>query len=64
MHEFLNGSLPIHAIVMCTLMNLALVLSIAALIKYLVKGGSGCNCGYSCCNKKQGACGAEGDCCK
>lgn len=69
MHEFFNGQIPVHAIVMCILMNVALVLSIAALIKYLIKGGRGCgcgcNCGCSCCNKKQESCGTEaGSCCK
>ena len=68
MYEMFNGTIPMHAIAMCILMNVALVLSIAALVKYLIKGksgcGCGCNCGCSCCNKKQGACGAEGDCCK
>lgn len=69
MHEFFNGQIPVHAIVMCILMNVALVLSIAALIKYLIKGrrgcGCGCNCGCSCCNKKQESCGTEaGSCCK
>lgn len=69
MHEFFNGPVPFQAIVMCTLMNVALVLSIAALIKYLIKGkcgcGCGCNCGCSCCGKKQESCSAEGNsCCK
>ncbi|NBO10444.1 MAG: FeoB-associated Cys-rich membrane protein [Methylophilaceae bacterium] len=52
---------------MCILMNVALVLSIAALIKYLIKGkcGCGCNCGCSCCNGKKESCGTESNsCCK
>ncbi|CAN6132887.1 hypothetical protein MCETRH20_00392 [Methylophilaceae bacterium] len=67
MNEIFNGSIPMHAIAMCILMNVALVLSIAALIKYLIKGKCGCrcNCGCSCCNKKQEACGTENNaCCK
>ena len=69
MHEFLNGPVPFQAIVMCILMNVALVLSIAALIKFLIKGrcgcGCNCNCGCSCCGKKQESCGTEGNsCCK
>ena len=69
MHEFFNGQIPVHAIAMCILMNVALVLSIAALIKYLIKGrrgcGCGCNCGCACCNKKQESCSTEGgSCCK
>jgi len=67
MHEFLNGPVPFQAIVMCTLMNVALVLSIAALIKYLIKGkcGCACNCGCSCCGKGNESCGTETKgCCK
>ena len=67
MHELFNGTIPMHAIAMCVLMNVALVLSIAALIKYLIKGkcGCGCNCGCSCCNGKKGSCGTESNsCCK
>lgn len=65
MHEIFNGTIPIHAIVMCILMNVALVLAIAALIKYLIKGrcGCGCNCGCACCNKKQESCGTESNSC-
>lgn len=48
MHEIFNGSMPMHAVVMCALMNIALLLVIAALVKYLIKGKSGCcNCGCS-----------------
>ena len=67
MHELYNGTIPMHAIAMCILMNVALVLSIAALIKYLIKGkcGCGCNCGCSCCNGKKEGSGTEGKpCCK
>ncbi len=67
MHDVLNGTIPMHAIAMCILMNVALVLSIAALIKYLIKGRCrcGCNCGCSCCNKKQEGNNEEGKtCCK
>lgn len=67
MNEIFNGSIPMHAIAMCILMNVALVLSIAALIKYLIKGKCGCGCNYGCpcCNKKQEACGTENNaCCK
>jgi hypothetical protein len=67
MHELFNGTIPMHAIAMCILMNVALVLSIAALIKYLIKGkcGCGCNCGCACCTGKKEACGTEGNsCCK
>lgn len=67
MHELFNGTIPMHAIAMCILMNVALVLSIAALIKYLIKGkcGCGCNCGCSCCNGKKDVCGSESNsCCK
>jgi len=59
MHEFLSGPVPFQAIVMCTLMNVALVLSIAALIKYLIKGKCGCNCGCTCCGKGKESCGTE-----
>jgi hypothetical protein len=63
MHEMINGSMPLHAIAMCVLVNVTLVLSIAALIKYLIKG----RCGCGCCCKKQGSCGTgenNGSCCK
>jgi hypothetical protein len=58
MYEMFNGAVPMHAVAMCILMNIALVLSIAALIKYLIKGkcGCGCNCGCSCCNGKKSNC--------
>ncbi len=67
MHEVFYGAVPMHAMAMCILMNVALVLSIAALIKYLIKGkcGCGCKCGCSCCNKNQEGGGTEkGACCK
>lgn len=67
MNEIFNGTIPMHAIAMCILMNVALVLSIAALVKYLIKGkcGCGCNCGCSCCNGKKESTGSEGNsCCK
>jgi hypothetical protein len=67
MYEMFNGTIPMHAIAMCILMNVALVLSIAALIKYLIKGKCGCrcNCGCSCCGGKKENCGTEGNsCCK
>ena len=67
MHELFNGTIPMHAIAMCILMNVALVLSIAALIKYLIKGkcGCGCKCGCSCCNGKKESCGTDtNSCCK
>lgn len=67
MHEVFSGTIPMHAIAMCILMNVALVLSIAALIKYLIKCkcGYGCNCVCSCCNGKKESCGAESNsCCK
>jgi hypothetical protein len=67
MNEIFNGTIPLHAIAMCILMNVALVLSIAALIKYLIKGkcGCGCNCGCSCCGSKKEGAGTEGNsCCK
>jgi hypothetical protein len=65
MNEVFNGTIPMHAIAMCILMNVALVLSIAALIKYLIKGkaGCGCNCGCSCCNGKKESCGTEKNSC-
>lgn len=53
MHEMMNGTMPVHAILMCILVNVTLVLSIAALIKYLIKGRCGCG---GCC-KRQGNCG-------
>jgi hypothetical protein len=63
MHELYNGTIPMHAIAMCILMNVALVLSIAALIKYLIKGKCGCGC--KCCKGKQEGCGTESNsCCK
>ena len=67
MYEMFNGTIPMHATAMCILMNVALVLSIAALIKYLIKGkyDCGCNCGCSNCNSKKEACGTESNsCCK
>jgi hypothetical protein len=67
MYEMFNGTIPMHAIAMCILMNVALVLSIAALIKYLIKGKSGCrcHCGCSCCAGKKESAGTEGNsCCK
>jgi len=67
MTEIFNGTIPMHAIAMCILMNVALVLSIAALIKYLIKGkcGCACNCGCSCCGGKKESTGTEGNsCCK
>jgi hypothetical protein len=67
MNEIFNGTIPMHAIAMCILMNVALVLSIAALIKYLIKGkcGCGCNCGCSCCGSKKECTVTEGNaCCK
>ena len=65
MNEVFNGTIPMHAIAMCILMNVGLVLSIAALIKYLIKGkaGCGCNCGCSCCNGKKESCGTEKNSC-
>jgi len=39
MHEVFYGAMSMQAI--CILMNVALVLSIAALIKYLIKGKCG-----------------------
>ena len=65
MNEVFNGTIPMHAIAICILMNVALVLSIAALIKYLIKGktGCGCNCGCSCCNGKKESCGTEKNSC-
>ena len=65
MHEFLDGTIPVHAVVMCILMNVALVLSVAALIKYLIKSKCACNCGCSCCNGKKESCGTDSNaCCK
>lgn len=67
MHEFMSGPVPVHAMAMCILLNVFLVLSIAALIKYLIKGkcGCGCNCGCACCNKTSEGCGTEkSSCCK
>ncbi len=65
MYEMFNGTIPMHAIAMCILMNVALVLSIAALVKYLIKGKCGCrcNCGCSCCNGKKESCGTEKNSC-
>jgi hypothetical protein len=65
MYEMFNGTIPMHAIAMCILMNVALVLSIAALVKYLIKGkaGCGCNCGCSCCNGKKESCGTDKNSC-
>lgn len=63
MYEMFNGTIPMHAIAMCILMNVALVLSIAALIKYLIKGK--CRCGCACCNQKQEGAGTDAkSCCK
>lgn len=60
MHEIFTGSLPMHVDVICVLMNIALVLGIAALVKYLIKGKCGCcNCGCSCCKGKKEVCGTE-----
>ena len=69
MHEFFSGPVPVHAMAMCILMNVFMVLSIAALIKYIIKGrcGSkcGCKCGCACCNKGQESGGTEkSGCCK
>jgi hypothetical protein len=69
MYEMFNGTIPMHAIAICILMNVALVLSIAALIKYLIRGKSGCgcncgcNCGCACCNGKKEGCGTEKNSC-
>ncbi|MFM1911192.1 MAG: hypothetical protein RJB18_583 [Pseudomonadota bacterium] len=65
MYEMFNGTIPMHAIAMCILMNVALVLSIAALVKYLIKGKCGCrcNCGCSCCNGKKESCGIDKNSC-
>ena len=52
MHEMMNGEFPAHAVAMCVLVNIFLVLGVAALLKYLIKGGCGC----SCCCKKQASC--------
>lgn len=69
MHEVFYGTMSMQAI--CILMNVALVLSIAALIKYLIKGkcgcgrGCGCKCGCACCNNKPESAGTEAkSCCK
>jgi hypothetical protein len=71
MHEVFYGAMPMQAIAMCILMNVALVLSIAALIKYLIKGkcacgrGCVCKCGCACCNQKpEGASADAKSCCK
>jgi len=67
MYEMFNGTIPMHAIAMCILMNVALVLSIAALIKYLIRGKCrcGCNCGCACCNQKPEGAGTDAkSCCK
>jgi hypothetical protein len=65
MHDVMNGTIPMHVVAMCILMNVALVLSIAALIKYLIKGGCrcGCNCSCLCCNKKQVEVSSENKAC-
>jgi hypothetical protein len=65
MYEMFNGTILMHAIAMCILMNVALVLSIAALVKYLIKGKCGCrcNCGCSCCNGKKESCGTDKNSC-
>ena len=61
MHEFMNGQVPVHAMAMCILLNVFLVLSIAALIKYLIKGKRCCGC----CNITQEGCSTEKSaCCK
>jgi hypothetical protein len=67
MHEVFYGTIPLQAIGICILMNVALVLSIAALIKYLIKGkcACGCKCGCACCNQKpEGASADAKSCCK
>jgi hypothetical protein len=67
MHEVMSGTIPMHAIAMCILMNVALVLSIAALIKYLIKGkcACGCNSRCACCNGKKESSATESNaCCK
>jgi len=69
MYEMFNGTIPMHAIAMCILMNVALVLSIAALIKYLIKGkcgrcrGCGCKYGCACCNQKPEGAGPDAKSC-
>ncbi len=63
MLEIFNGTIPVHAIAMCILMNVALVLAIAALIKYLIKGKCPCGCGCGCCNQKQESCDKESKSC-
>lgn len=66
MNELFNGTIPMLVIATSILMNIALVLSIAALIKYLIKSkygcgcNCGCNCGCACCNGKKEGCGTEG----
>jgi len=65
MHEVFYGAMSMQAI--CILMNVALVLSIAGLIKYLIKGKCGCGrgCGCACCNNKPESAGTEEkSCCK
>jgi hypothetical protein len=65
MHEVFYGAMSMQAI--CILMNVALVLSIAALIKYLIKGKCGCGrgCVCACCNNKPESAGTEAkSCCK
>lgn len=67
MHEVFYGAMPMQAISLCILMNVALVLSIAALIKYLIKGkcACSCKCGCACCNQKpEGACADAKSCCQ
>jgi len=66
MHEIFNGSVSMHAVLMCVLMNIALLLAIAALVKYLIKGKCGCcNCSCSCCKGKKEGCGTDNSpCCK
>ncbi len=65
MYEVFNGTMPMHAVAMCVLLNIALLLSIAALIKYLIKARCACQCGCACCDKKKQDCGtANSSCCK
>jgi hypothetical protein len=65
MHDFISGPMPMHAIGMCVLFNIALVLSIAALLKYLIKGrGCGCNCKCACCHEKGSDNSEATSCCK
>jgi|APCry1669189665_1035243.scaffolds.fasta_scaffold310660_1 hypothetical protein len=47
MHEFFNGQIPAHFSAMCLVLNVALLLSITALIKYLVNS----KCGFIDQNK-------------